>query len=263
MEDIGLEESKKIQIGILDFFDQFCRKEGIRYSLSYGSLIGAIRHKGFIPWDDDIDIMMPREDYNILISKFKDANGIYVIHCVENDSEYCYPYAKIEDTRTILSERVNANHIGINMDIFPLDYSGDTVEEARKNVSKLWFIKKVHRAKLIVPSKRNALWKRVLYILCNKLLFCVDIRNLALEISKRASEFDKPTSLVSMFLGEIFFVLPVKSFDQLIRVPFENGYYYSIPDYDVFLRSVYGDYMQLPPIEKQCSPHTIDKACWK
>ena len=73
MKAISQEEIRSIQIAILNSVDAFCRKNNLKYSLAYGTLIGAVRHKGFIPWDDDIDIIMPRPDYDRFVAKYKDS----------------------------------------------------------------------------------------------------------------------------------------------------------------------------------------------
>ena len=100
---ITLEELKSLQMNILDYVDSFCKENNIRYSLCGGSLIGAIRHKGYIPWDDDIDIMMPRPDYDKFLALFnKNADSRYCAINYLTDKEFYQPFSKIVDTSTVL-----------------------------------------------------------------------------------------------------------------------------------------------------------------
>lgn len=124
MKEISVSQAKQILLEILQEFHQFCHRENLRYSLYAGSLIGALRHQGFIPWDDDIDVLMPREDYERLFHLYRTSP--HPAYLELNDSRtrpgYFYPFMKLEDTRTIMigkgKERVR---IGLHIDIFPLD----------------------------------------------------------------------------------------------------------------------------------------------
>ena len=123
MKEISAPQAKRILVEILQEFHQFCHRENLRYSLYAGSLIGALRHQGFIPWDDDIDVLMPREDYERLFQLYHTSP--HPAHLELNDSrtrpDYFYPFMKLEDTRTIMvgkgKERVR---IGLHIDIFLL-----------------------------------------------------------------------------------------------------------------------------------------------
>ena len=102
MREIKFEELKNLQLDILLSVHDFCMKNGIEYSLAAGTLIGAIRHKGYIPWDDDIDISMPRPDYDKFICTFNQPNNYYQVIAMSNDREYGFPFAKVHDTRTFV-----------------------------------------------------------------------------------------------------------------------------------------------------------------
>ena len=123
MERMSKEELRKTQIGILDYFTNICEENGINYFLTYGTLLGAIRHKGYIPWDDDIDVAMLREDYDKLIDVFNtNNNSRYRFSCVENDPLCMYPFGKIIDENTILYERGEQGiEIGVYIDVFVYD----------------------------------------------------------------------------------------------------------------------------------------------
>src|SRR5690554_8012817 len=117
MTEINKDELKRIQIGILDKVTTFCEENNIRYSLYGGTLLGAIRHKGYIPWDDDIDISMPRPDYNKFIKEFNLIDDVNLkINTYEIDKKYPYPFIKVSDERTIQKDFLNVNYsIGVNI----------------------------------------------------------------------------------------------------------------------------------------------------
>lgn len=119
MKEIDVDELKHIQLDMLKDVHAFCVNNNIKYSLAYGTLLGAVRHRGYIPWDDDIDIMMLREDYNRFVHSYD--NDIYRIEDLSTDPDYELPYAKVEDVRTVMKEFVNgSSSSGVYIDIFLL-----------------------------------------------------------------------------------------------------------------------------------------------
>lgn len=135
MKEIYFQEQKLIALEILKFVHRFCRDNNLRMFLSYGTLLGAIRHKGFIPWDDDVDIMMPRKDYEILLKSFPE-HPRYKLQCIKNDPKYTKAFATINDIRTFKEEYTIRNkfnkNLCINIDIFPFDTFPDDNQELRK-----------------------------------------------------------------------------------------------------------------------------------
>ena len=131
MRVIETEELKKLQLEILDFFVEFTEQHHLTYFLSGGTLIGAIRHHGYIPWDDDIDVMMPREDYDKMLKVFP-KHDRYQVYCSETIENYPMAFATINDVRTFKDEwkfRKKCNVLCVNIDIFPIDNLPDTKEE--------------------------------------------------------------------------------------------------------------------------------------
>ena len=124
MNENVLKKVQKEELDILVFFDAFCRQHNLRYSLAYGSLLGAVRHKGFIPWDDDIDVIMPREDYELLIRLFDDKTNRFFLQSHYSEAHYYYPFAKIRKNGTVFREKFledkQINH-GFYIDVFPAD----------------------------------------------------------------------------------------------------------------------------------------------
>ena len=118
-----LDEVKQVELEILEYVDKICKENNIQYSLAYGTMLGAVRHKGFIPWDDDIDILLKREEYEkllrILYSKTDEKYQVFSL----KDEGYWYSYAKVTDTRTIIVEKNDRNMKEcVYIDIFPIDY---------------------------------------------------------------------------------------------------------------------------------------------
>ena len=138
-------------MGILDSVHSFCEAHGLRYFLSSGTLIGAVRHKGYIPWDDDIDIYMPRKDYEQFLRTFKDKTGNYrvlapsVSESTGSDAYY-YTFAKVIDTRTLMVEKETKGfEIGVFMDIFPVDYVTDNMQERERVFKQKKLLYKIRR----------------------------------------------------------------------------------------------------------------------
>lgn len=266
MKPISIEESKAIQLGILKYFHNFCEENGLKYSLAGGTLLGAVRHKGFIPWDDDIDVFMYRPIYEKFIRIFEDKSGLYKLHCLENDKQHGYPYAKIEDTRTLLVENVSASNIGISIDVFPLDDVCDTKEKSIDAVNKLQRFKTLYMAKLVRPNKNNSFFK-IIAILFLKFVLCFrSLHSMAETVQNKCILLNDGKS---KFIGNFALgygvkeIIPNSVLDDYLKLPFEDSEFYVYSGYKIYLTSIYGDYMKLPPEDQRHSPHTINGMYWK
>ena len=144
---ISLEQQKLISQEILDYIAEFCNKHNIRYYLAYGTLLGAVRHQGFIPWDDDIDIIMFREDYRKFLSLFRSNR----YHCLsfENDTYY-QSFSKIVDSKTamVTDNMIPLEDLGVAVDIFPFDYLSDDRAGAERIKKELTLLFKLMRYSL-------------------------------------------------------------------------------------------------------------------
>ena len=123
---------------ILKWFHGFCVENNLRYYADGGTMLGAVRHKGFIPWDDDVDVCMPREDYNKLISLSASLPKPYVLETPQSEAkDFLYAFSKIYNTDTTLIEKGKKNiKRGIYLDVFPLDGLGNSEKEAKKNFAR-------------------------------------------------------------------------------------------------------------------------------
>jgi len=248
MKKLSIEECRKISLDILTDIADFCEKNGITYFLSVGTLLGAIRHKGYIPWDDDIDIMMPRPDYKRLLNEY---NGKYKLLKPETGLLY---YAKAYDPSTVKYEAKTDykknKAIGVDIDIFPLDGIVNDEKEIERLYKKECFLEALLRLsnQPIFIKKNPIKW-------INRIIpRIIGSRNLVRMIEKNAQTYDYETSdyVIRMRYSPNGFTgaLPKSVFEKAYG-EFE-GHTFCIPKgYDQFLTAFFGDYMQIPPEDKR------------
>lgn len=269
--EISCEEKKEIMLDIMVYIDSFCRENHLQYYLIGGSLIGAVRHKGYIPWDDDIDIGLLRKDYDKLCQEFNKASlslgSQYRLLVTQNDKEYYLPFAKIVDTQTILHEHIHGVcDIGVGVDVFPLDYvSEDASYDELRSCFKPTLLERIIRLKSAIISPNRSLWKNIIIVLLRG-LFPIPYKSLIRFRKRRVNKCCSsiPTSRVANFYGAwgIREITESTDFSYPLEMEFE-GYHFSVPNgYDNYLKHVYGDYMTPPPKEKQVSHHGY-VAFWK
>ena len=267
MHELSLDELRKIQIEILDVVAKFCDDHEINYWLDGGTLIGAVRHKGYIPWDDDIDLGMLRPDYDKFMRLFNEHNTRYKFHCIENDPKFYVPFGKVLDTETILYEPDEKGaKIAVYVDVFVYDNAPDDdaiVKEMfdTRDYYRSKFNKRISR--VFRPAKGNLLRRLCAYsyrIL--KKVFSLSsyfppeyfVRKI-IDVSRRYISEDKKR--IGNFLGWERAICDKRVFSSFIDGEFE-GKSYKIPvGYDEWLREFYGDYMQLPPVEKRVTHHAF------
>ena len=247
IEDIH--ELRQIQIGILDEVHSFCEAHGLRYFLSSGTLIGAVRHKGYIPWDDDIDIYMPREDYEAFLNTYHDKSGRYKAINPRLESDYYYTFAKVVDLRTKMIETETEGYeIGVFMDIFPVDYVTDDLQE-RERVFKLKkLLYKIRRCKI---SNANPLRSRLAYWCYKSLPVSA---HYVFRLIQRLIVLGKPTHTVCNMTEagpKIKGCFPAEDIASSVDIEFEGKTYKTMVGYKDYLERTYGDYMTLPPVEQR------------
>ena len=265
-EVTDIREIQQMELGIMEYVHETCQKIGVKYFLAYGSLIGAVRHKGFIPWDDDMDICMLREDYEKLQDYLiSNPDERYEVMSYKNNLNYVYPFMKVQDNHTYLLEedvRIDSN-MGIYVDIFPVDGYEDDVQFKNK-MTKL--IKKrqlsCYTFKGITNTKSvlNSLLRYVsviIFYFTNTNKYVAQIEELAK--SRKVSDYEQVDYLIYKDMNK-----PVwrrEWLEQVTTGTFE-GKEFTIPkNYHEILTSDYGDYMQLPPVEQRVSHH--DFKLWK
>ena len=265
---IDIYELREIQMDILSYIDQVCRDYKIKYSISYGTLLGAIRHKGYIPWDDDIDIMLTRDEYDRLIQVMTDlynnGNTRYRLLTNNIDREFCYPFAKVVDEDTLMIEDAKGKKdFGVYVDVFPIDSIPDANTD--KMIRKIRLLYNILVMKSLMINKQRSLIKNIIIIFSQILLLPISNNFIInkIDVIARQSNRCKESKMACLVWGygkkEI---VPSFIHEQYIDIQFEDRVYMSIKDYHIYLTNLYGDYMKLPPIEKRVSTHTF-QAFWK
>lgn len=257
MKTIDTKKLKQIQVELLNSVADFCENNHIEYFLAYGTLIGAVRHKGFIPWDDDIDLVMKREDYEKFINTFNNHYKDYKVYTCKNTSWYPFPYAKISNLNTVLKEENDnmTGEIGVNIDLFPLDF----LPKDRKILKKIKFQYNMLMLKSIRINKERSLAKNTV-LRTSKVLFKGKSANsIANQIDQMAKDSYEKTDVIGnmVFTEKATDYAQASAFKSSENAEFE-GRMYSIPKgYHEWLTNFYGDYMALPPEESQVTHHNF------
>lgn len=261
--ELTLSEVKSVELGILDYIAALCERHGIRYILSYGTLLGAVRHGGFIPWDDDIDLVMSRGEYNRFISAFdREGSARYGI-LVPGRNGYSYPFIKVYDRRTRVEEEntIQPYEIGVWVDIFPLD--GAPASFGMRDAILGLLI----RFRCIAAYRGIRCWslgKRLIgfvpWLVARligpmRLLRCIE----ALAQEKSWEEAAELAVRVEYLDRRLPFSRSLLEDTQLLG--FEGREYRAPRDTDTFLRAWYGEYMQLPPVDQR-NGHSF-RAWWR
>lgn len=246
------EEIKEVELGVMDYIHNLCQKENINYSLAYGTLLGAVRHKGYIPWDDDVDISLKRDEYDKLYQAvLRDNDPIYKVASWENDARYPYPFYRVYDARTVYENNYIENDIdlGICVDVFPFDYYADV----NKEMVKLDTYRRLSVYTLYGIHSKNAGLKNIVrYLLV--LVFRLT----------RVKTWNKKMNLLSMQANDNDFIdylmenkrtstkFEKTLLDKVMDSPFEDRTY-KIPEAShQILSAIYGDdFMEIPPVEKR------------
>ena len=269
MNNIDNIELRKIQLEILDSIDSFCRENGINYYLFAGTLLGEVRHKGYIPWDDDIDVCMKREDYNVFFDSFNSQGTYYKAINHSIDKKYYLASGKVIDTRTEMIEAVSTNmKIGVYVDVFPMDYIPDDDIQFNKLNREIDKYRKMLALKNMRWNKERSVVKNLIVSVSHILLFPISINHIIDKISDLASLYENDKNNCS-HIGDISVftygkkeLFDIQCFDEVTELEFENKKYLVPKEYDKILSKMYGEYMALPPEEKRISHHSFS-AHWK
>ncbi len=258
-----MEDIQKVSLGILKRITAVCEREGFRYTLAYGTLIGAIRHKGFIPWDDDIDIQMSRPDYERFLQYMTEhpLDGLKVFNH-KYVKGYPLGISRVADMCYKIKEKILSDHcdMGIFVDIYPIDGLANTYEDAKKAYAKT----DKPRANLLRIIDKQQRKIHVSQLFTNPRFFCSSIILRLKGLDRIQTELEKAATQKafgnSLFVGIpnwnwIRLVYKREWYEEFVKAPFEDSEFYISKYYDDILRAEYGDYMQLPPIENRVYHH--------
>ena len=259
---LTLDETHAALSELLFEFDRICRKHGLRYSLDGGTMLGAIRHKGFIPWDDDVDVCMPRPDYEKFIG-IVNGGGETEEHFVlsaDRGKHGSYPFVKLMDKRYVVK---CSNHIEVPylfLDVFPLDGMPDGEKAIEKEYKKDF-----RTAAFLLIAKWYTVenkWGFLLYIFGFWLYLiaaCIGQAHFVKKLNRMALKYPYETSgIVGVrSWGRPKNCMPRESFDHTVEVDFEGRMLLTIADYDRYLTQKYGNYMRLPPEKHRKTQHCM------
>ena len=273
MNALTKEELKIVEFNILKDVACFCRMHNIRYFLCGGTLLGAIRHNGFIPWDDDIDIMMPREDYQRFFKLYNRSNSRYRADSLDNNPDWHMAFGRVGDTETILFEntlkkKYSKYHAFI--DVFPIDGIPDNMimHKFLVLIQKTLGVIGNASAFIYLPSKhfsdskeenisiKNKLRTIVKYILIT-LLAWVPTQKVFLLVNSISKKFNF-NSCNNVGLTVYVWNASRKSMLSGIKLKFEESEFWAPKGYDEYLTNTFGDYMTPPPDKNQVSHHNFD-----
>ena len=266
---VSIREVQLVQLEILNELDRICKKYNIKYELFGGTLLGAVRHKGFIPWDDDVDVCMLREDYDRFIEIcLTELDNRYFLQTHNTDPKCLFQFAKIRKNGTVFICPLDSDpstHTGIYIDVFPMD-----------NVMPDTLIGKFQRICLSVVNamitSRNPVsiryshnriirFCRILAYLMSKVIPKQLLDSLAQRLmtmlNSKETEYVNHLSNRASKIRYQRYLRTRESFNRTILLEFEGRLYPAPADFDSILKRLYGDYMSLPPVEKRKPHHGV------
>lgn len=259
MTPISKEQLRSTMLDILSEIHSFCEKNSLRYFMAFGTLLGAVRHKGFIPWDDDVDIWMPRPDYERFLAAF--AHPYYKVLTARNDASYPLDFAKVHDERTLVEETGGDGNWGIFVDVFPLDGmpSEDEFRRLKKKVAAVRRIIANQRFTRKFKISRETGLKKSLAAIVGKIAHpFVSLSRLIRKEEDIMRRHDYDSCPFISDLTDIHPLLFEKGIaEERILLDFEGRRFYAPKEYDKWLTILFGDYMTPPPEEKRVSNHGI------
>lgn len=250
MKELSSKEIKKIELDILIDFDDFCKKNKLRYYLSGGTLLGAIRHRGFIPWDDDIDVCMPRPDFERLINIFPNNYGDkYILKSIKREN-FLYPFAKIIHYKTKINYKYSDYEKNLWIDIFPVDGLPNDRKKLKEIYIKVNFYRKLLLLNFARANEGKTLLKKIFKPLGIFIAKMIGINFFLQKIERIALTYDyNETDYVGAITWGIYGVgerMKKSEFEKVVYVDFEGYRFPTFSCWDSYLKGLYKDYMIIP-----------------
>lgn len=277
MKELSIDDMKSIELNILKDVANFCDENNIRYYLCGGTLLGAVRHQGFIPWDDDMDIAMPRPDYEKFLKTYNHQNQRYEVNGIENNHSWHFTFARVEDKCTVLYEKTLKKKYWkrhVFVDVFPLDGIPDDPKDENRfmreqdllgiitNASAFGFHSSRHYSdsKKANVSLRN-FCRTVLKYFAILLFSGVNTQKVIRRVNQNSKKYEygktKSVGITVSVWNRHFEQSSTASFAQRTKFKFEDGEFWGPKGYDEYLTKTYGDYMTPPPQKNQVTHHSF------
>lgn len=265
-EEVTAMQERQIGLEMLIYFDRVCREHGIKYSLTGGTLLGAIRHSGFIPWDDDVDVFLTRPEFDKLESVFDDnARFVYVTRKKEPD--FNYVFGRLVDTKTLILEAPNTLSAGkgVFLDVCVVDGLPNSKFLRDLHIKYMRVLMRCRRATVQNPAGKSYRRKGVLYVLAKKVLrLFTDYQFWNRRLEKAMSRYSyEKSEYVGNFTSQYGKreLLHKEVFDSYIDVPFEGHTFMICAGYHEYLKNIYKKYMSFPEKSKRKGHHP-NRAIW-
>lgn len=259
----------RCELLIVNEVKRLCKANGIKYFMIAGTLLGAVRHNGFIPWDDDMDIGMLREDYERFIKAAKaDLDSRFFLQTTETDTAYGLNFAKILLKDTVLEEENGSNSSvkGISIDVFPFDAVPESAEEEKKHKRRTYFFRRLLLAKQNYNvCGKNDYVKRAVYAVLKIISAFYSREKLCETLDRecgRYNTFGKAPERIVNIGGAYGYdkeTIRREWVDSTVELPFEEFSFAAPAEYKAYLEYFYGDYMTPPPEDKRYNRHSIKK----
>ena len=263
MSEINTRQLQLMIYDILRDIDACCRKYNITYFLSGGTLLGAVRHKGFIPWDDDGDVMLPRSDYELFFEKFRQEYGDkYGMGSLSTDPDWVIPYGIIWDkATTVRSMNLDQQETGIGVDVFPIDGLSDNIHVRKQFFIRMKLLNAMRNACLrkgYLKDEKHRQLKKAARVICSPFgaRFFAEKMD-ALSAKTKIGSTGKVGSSVAVHYGERE-TIDLASISSTVYMDFEDTKLAAPVGYDQYLSGLYGDYMVIPEEVKQKGATHLD-----
>ena len=274
MKPMTLEEVHSVLYDILVDIHEFCVDNNIKYSLAGGTLLGAIRHNGFIPWDDDLDIQMARPEYDRFIYLYKSKRGYKLFSReIEGCEDVCIAFSRVcEMNLTYVDVGTNPwqkSPTGIWVDVVPIDGAPDDKQRAMRKIRKMylfWWMTQIVRANLPIEAKYLGNPSKRIKSFIKKFLSLLIPNDIVSRYISMCKEYDYDTNdylaNYSTMQNKYREWQPKATMDSYLLHRFEKNDFYIMEGYETSLSSLYDDYMKLPPVEKQVA-HIDNTYYWR
>lgn len=267
-QKMTVEESRKILLDMLDCFAEFCDSNNLRYYLSGGTLLGAIRHKGFIPWDDDIDVNMPRPDIEKLYDMTQGMIGKYRL--AQPDKEMfsrCCEFFRLYSPDAVIENysggttKTHPFYVPVFMDIFPIEGLPDSEWETKMHYMKIVALRKMLRSSSLTHMEGKNALAHIFHVVSAIPAKLVGYKKWASSIQNTATKYKfdehKYIGVMTAPVHTTSEKVLKQEYVKTVDVMFEGKRYHAPGNYDTYLTQLYGNYMEMPPAEKQRSHHVF------